>query len=160
MRRLITVDPMKCTGCGICELICSALKDNAFNRRMARIRVVNIEPVIDAAIACRFCEEPVCVRACPRGALRQSEENGVILVDENKCNACGWCIEACDFGAITLHSEKRVVAVCDLCNGEPKCVEWCPRDALELVTLETLAQRARISSVKKLFQEAISHPTP
>lgn len=151
MHRFITVDPMKCTSCGICELICSALKEKVFNRRISRIRVVSIEPVIDVGITCRFCEDPPCVRACPQEALWKSEENSIILVNEDKCNACGWCIEACKFGAMTLHPQKRVVVVCDLCSGEPKCIEWCPRNALELVTSETLAQKARISSVKKLL---------
>jgi Fe-S-cluster-containing hydrogenase component 2 len=46
--------------------------------------------------------------------------------------------------------------VCDLCKdeGEPQCVKWCPEEALTLVTSDVLAQKARISAVKKLFQEA------
>ena len=59
---------------------------------------------------------------------------------------------ACDYGAIMLHPEKKVVFVCDLCEGNPKCIEWCPEEALDLVTKDTLAQKARIGVVKKLFQ--------
>jgi len=109
------------------------------------------------AVTCRLCEDPPCVAACPRDALTQSEETGLIAVDEDKCNGCGWCIEACDYGAIMLHPEDKVVFVCDLCKeqGEPQCVKWCPEEALELVTSDVLAQKARITAVKKLFQEAI-----
>jgi Fe-S-cluster-containing hydrogenase component 2 len=69
MRRLITIDPVKCTGCGICELIYSTLKEKVFNRGISQIKVVSIEPVIDVGITCRFCEDPLCGRACPQEAL-------------------------------------------------------------------------------------------
>jgi len=111
------------------------------------------------AITCRLCENAPCVAACPRDALTQSEENGIILVDEDKCNGCGWCIEACDYGAIMLHPDRKVVFVCDLCDGNPKCVEWCPEEALDFVTADVLAQKARITAVKKLFQEALKPET-
>jgi Fe-S-cluster-containing hydrogenase component 2 len=43
-------------------------------------------------------------------------------------------------------------------KGEPQCIKWCPEEALELVTSDTLAQKARITAVKKLFQEASKTP--
>jgi indolepyruvate ferredoxin oxidoreductase alpha subunit len=51
-------------------------------------------------------------------------------VDEDKCNGCGWCIEACEYGAVTLHPNTRKAIVCDTCKGEPKCVQECPESAL------------------------------
>ncbi len=79
------------------------------------------------------------------------------MVDDDKCDGCSWCIEACDYGAITLHPEKKVVRICDLCEDleKPQCVAWCPEEALDLETTETLGQKARITAVKKLFQEVI-----
>lgn len=151
MHKIIDADPEKCNGCGICELICSASKTGIFSRRQSLIRIVRIEPTIDVALTCRFCEDPPCVACCPRNALLQRED-GTILVDEIKCSGCGWCIEACDFGAITIFPQKHVAAICDLCEGNPKCVEWCPTEALHFVTSDIPAQKARISAVKKLFQ--------
>jgi len=107
------------------------------------------------SLSCRLCEDAPCVAACPRDALKQSETTGIIMVDEDKCNGCGWCIEACDYGAIMLHPDKKVVFVCDTCNGSPKCVEWCPEKALDFITKDVLAQKSRISAVKKLFQETL-----
>jgi indolepyruvate ferredoxin oxidoreductase alpha subunit len=52
------------------------------------------------------------------------------MVDEDKCDGCGWCIEACEYGAVTLHPTTRKAIVCDTCNGEPKCVLECPDSAL------------------------------
>jgi Fe-S-cluster-containing dehydrogenase component len=87
--------------------------------------------------------------------LKQSEETGVIMVDDDKCNGCSWCIEACDYGAITLHPELKKVRICDLCEGDPKCVKWCPEEALDFTTKDQLAQKARIAVTKKLFKESM-----
>lgn len=152
MHRFIACDIEKCTGCRICELACSEVKEKLYNPRKSRIKLVTLESVINMALACRFCEEPTCVRCCPRDALSQSEENGVVLVDEMKCNGCSWCLEACEFGALTFHSDKRAIVVCDLCQGDPKCVKACPFDALELVTSDVLAQRARYAVTRSLFK--------
>jgi len=89
--------------------------------------------------------------------LTQSEETGVILVEDDLCNGCGWCFEACDFGAITLDPEKKVVRICDLCidrEDGPMCVEWCPEEALELTTKDILSQKARIDSIQRLIKAA------
>jgi electron transport protein HydN len=56
-----------------------------------------------------------------------------------------------------MHPEKKVVFTCDSCKNEPdgpQCVKWCPEEALTFVTSDVLAQKARISAVKNLFQEA------
>ena len=157
--KFVSGDPSKCVGCCVCEYVCSMEHEKTYNPTKSRIRVVRLNPFINLAIACRLCEDPQCVIACPREALSQSEETGVIMVDEEMCNGCAWCVEACDFGAIQLHPESRVAFVCDLCDGEPKCVEWCPEEALDFITEEVLAQKARISTVKKLFQKYLTATT-
>lgn len=160
-KKYLIADPTKCTGCGVCELVCSASKDKAFNKRLSRIRVVKLEPFVQTAVACRLCENPRCVRVCPRGALTQNRETGVIAVDTTKCAraGCGWlCVEACEFGAITIHPDDRTAIVCDLCGGDPPCVELCIPEALKLTTLDTLTERARRSIVKELFLEKQSKP--
>ena len=151
----VTVIPDKCVGCRICEYVCSLQKDKVFNPTRSRIRVVRIYPTTNASLTCRLCEDAPCVIACPRKALTQSEETGVILVEDDLCNGCGWCFEACDFGAITLDPEKKVVRICDLCidrEAGPICVEWCPEEALELTTKDILSQKARIDSIQRLIK--------
>jgi Fe-S-cluster-containing dehydrogenase component len=151
MHKVIACDPDKCTGCEECELACSAIKEKALNPRLSRIRVVKIEPTIDMALTCYFCEKPPCITSCPRKALRQAEKTGIILVDEAKCTGCGWCINACEFGALLLHPDKKVVVVCDLCGGDPLCINLCTLKALELTTFEALSEKARKSATKRLF---------
>ena len=154
-RKFVSADPDKCVGCQVCEYICSMTNDKAFNPLKSRIRVVRIDQLINMAVTCRLCENPACVAACPRDALTQSEETGLIAVDKDKCNGCGWCIEACDYGAITLHPEKKVVRICDTCEGDPECVKWCPEEALDFVTRDIIAQKARLAVSRKLFKEAM-----
>ena len=148
-RKFVAADPEKCTGCSICELVCSLEKEKVFSLHYSRIKVVRLHGILNVVTACRFCEDAKCVKVCPREALMQLEETGIISVDDEKCNACGWCIEACDFGAITIHSDKPTVLICDLCNGEPKCVEWCPEEALSLMTEEELNRKMQAATLRK-----------
>lgn len=146
-RKFISVDISKCIGCGLCEYACALEKDGFPDPSKSRIRVIRLNPWINVVVACRFCEDARCVRACPREALRQSDE-GVPIVDIDKCSACGWCLQACPYGAIMLHPEKRVVT-CDLCNGEARCIKFCPEEALELVQNEA-SEKMWISAIEGL----------
>jgi|Deesub1362B_J571_1020462.scaffolds.fasta_scaffold00672_3 Fe-S-cluster-containing dehydrogenase component len=154
----IICDPDKCVGCQFCEFVCSAVKEGHFVPLLSRIRNVRIEPIVMMSVACRLCEDPPCVISCPRQALSQSEETGVILIDKELCDGCAWCIEACDFGAIALNPAEKVVVICDLCPdlAQPKCVEFCLKEALSLSTPEEVAQRARREVVTKLLQELVA----
>jgi len=157
--KFVSYDPDKCVGCRVCEYVCSLEKEKVFNPTLSRIRTLRIYPNTNASIACRLCEDAPCVIACPRKALEQSKENGVIMIDDDKCDGCGWCIEACDFGAITLMPDKKTVVICDLCEGDPKCVKWCPEEALELSSKDIIAQKARIDAVQKLTKAAAQAKT-
>ena len=152
MYKFVNVDIAKCTGCRVCEYACSMTKYNSFNPTRSRIRVVRIYPHTNAALNCRLCEDTPCITACPRKALTRAEANGVIEVNDNLCTGCGWCIRACDFGAIAL-DPKPTVRICDLCsereNG-PACIEWCPEEALDMTTNDMLSQKARREMVSGL----------
>ena len=152
-----TTTPLACPG-SLTEAFVlkdDPLKEKAFNPIKSRIRAVRLNQLVNMAVTCRLCEDPSCVAACPRDALKQDEETGTIIIDTDKCNGCGWCIEACDYGAMMLHPQEKTVYVCDLCKeqGEPQCVKWCPEEALTVVTSDVLAQKARLAAIKKLFQQ-------
>jgi TPP-dependent indolepyruvate ferredoxin oxidoreductase alpha subunit len=128
--QFVNCDPERCTGCDICEYICSCEKEKVFNPVKSRIRTIRLNTLSNTALTCRTCKNAPCVTACPEDALKQSTETGLITVDEEKCDGCGWCIESCQYGAITLHPDTRKAIVCDTCEGDPKCVQWCPEGAL------------------------------
>jgi Fe-S-cluster-containing hydrogenase component 2 len=153
-RKFVAVDPSKCTGCGICEYVCTLEKSELLrNPLRSRIRIIHLAPLLNAAMTCRFCKDAPCIRACPEKALTQSETSGVIIVDERKCNACDWCIQACPYGGIALHPDKRIVVACDLCGGEPKCVEFCPEEALELVSDDKAAEKTWSAAIERIPSE-------
>lgn len=142
----IANDPQKCTGCQICEYVCSFTKNGLFNSYRSRIRTVRSHEVLIMAVSCRTCEQAPCVVACPARAMSQDPLTGVILVDENRCTGCAWCVEACDFGAISINPHTKLAEICNLCQDQadgPQCVKWCPKQALELTTPEQRAQAAR-----------------
>lgn len=115
------------------------MKENVINPRKARIRVVTVYPgTIDNPVVCRQCEEPPCVAACPVRAINIDEKTKAVLVDANNCIGCENCVTACPYGAVTigLREDKKPAVICDLCGGEPECVEWCPFEAIELVFVE------------------------
>jgi Fe-S-cluster-containing dehydrogenase component len=155
-RKFVTADLQKCVGCQVCEYACSMANEKTFNPSKSRIRTMRIKPLVSLAITCRHCEDPPCVSACPRNALSQEENSGIIRVDEKACNGCGWCISACTFGAMNLHPDKKVVFTCNSCTDNeaktPQCVKWCPEGALSVVSAETLAQRYRHQAVKSLLE--------
>ena len=150
-RKFVSVDPSKCTGCGICEYACTLEKgESIWNPIRSRIRVVRMTPMFNFALACRFCEDAKCVTACPEKALVQSDKTGILMVKEKKCKGCDWCIQACPHGGITLHPDTGLAIACDLCEGEPKCVEFCPEEALELVSTDEEAETRFNEALEKL----------
>jgi Fe-S-cluster-containing hydrogenase component 2 len=146
----IICEPEKCTGCQLCEFACSS-RYGEYNPLLSRIRLVRMEPVSIMAIACRLCDTPTCIYACPRSCIRVSETTGIMMVDKDVCNGCGWCVEACEFGAVTINHKERIVSMCNLCedreNG-PRCVEICVYGALSLATPSDIASRRRHEVVK------------
>ena len=154
-RKFVSVDPSKCTGCGICEYACSQEKGGAvWNPLLSRIRVVRMKPLFNVALACRACEDAKCVTACPEKALSQAENTGIIIVSDKKCKGCDWCVQACPHGGIVIHSDTGFAVACDLCNGEPKCVEFCPEEALDLVTSDEQAEKLVNDTIEKLPEQA------
>lgn len=155
--KYIACDPEKCVGCQLCEYVCSYTKTGEYNTYRSRIRVVRADEILITAVACRSCENAPCVIACTRKALDQDPNTGQISIDANRCDGCAWCIEACDFGAISVSPLTRLAEICDHCEDledGPQCVKWCPKDALELVTSDQRAQRSR----RKLVIEEVVGP--
>lgn len=153
----IVCDPVKCVACGDCELACSMAKHQVFDPALSSIRTVRIEPIVMLAVTCRNCADAPCVVACPRNALSQDPEKGTIIVDQELCDGCGWCIEACDFGAMLLNPESKKVEVCDLCADldEPQCIKFCQKEALSVTAPELIGQKTRREVVSKLLQELV-----
>jgi len=151
-RRYINCDSEICTGCQLCEFACSAAKKGELNIELSRIKLVRVKSDLMMSLACRFCEDAPCIAACPREALSWDEEQGIIVLNRVRCTGCGWCLEACDFGAITIDPSTKSALICDLCidQKEPHCVRVCPKEALKLTAFEVTGQKARLRAMKRL----------
>ncbi|MEJ1392078.1 MAG: 4Fe-4S dicluster domain-containing protein, partial [Candidatus Sedimenticola sp. (ex Thyasira tokunagai)] len=91
--------------------------------------------------SCLHCEDPPCVPVCPTGASYKREDNGVVLVDYDKCIGCKYCSWACPYGAREFDEFNRVMKKCTLCidrvtdmtlpesERKPACVLACPTSA-------------------------------
>jgi len=125
---MITVDLSRCSGCSRCEVSCSFFHSGKVGRSGARIKVVKIEDAgIDFPVVCRQCYERYCLK-CPENAL-EIGPLGQVVVSPTLCTACGSCEKLCPIGAIELFEE--IPYVCDLCGGEPRCVQACTMDAID-----------------------------
>ncbi len=88
--------------------------------------------------SCLHCEDAACVTVCPTGASFKREEDGIVLVNEDKCIGCKLCSWACPYGAREYDADEGVMKKCTLCidriyneNMEevdrvPACVSTCP----------------------------------
>lgn len=129
----LIVDARKCSGCRVCEQVCSFYHEREFNPRRARIKIlIREDEGINAPLVCTQCQK--CIASCKREALSWDEKVSVIRVNVERCNGCGLCISACDQSAVILDPITNRVNICDLCDGNPQCVPWCHPQALTLKT--------------------------
>jgi len=133
----IWVYPEKCTGCSQCIMVCSYTKTGKYSPRDALLQLLSWEEhCLTIPVVCAQCENAPCQAACPVDAIYRSPENGAVVVDEALCTACGLCMEACPTGSIFIDRHSNAAIKCDLCGGQPACVEVCYPGALHLDEIE------------------------
>jgi len=139
MVKVLLVDMDKCTGCKQCSLACSLTKEDLFDPKRGRIKILKKEDIaLGIPLLCEQCDTYPCVNACPEGALTRNETTGIITVNEETCTECGTCVDACTYHAIRLHPETGKALICDLCGGDtPECVAFCPTQCLTLEEEDT-----------------------
>ncbi|MFC1585626.1 4Fe-4S dicluster domain-containing protein [Fibrobacterota bacterium] len=147
MQKRLTVVPEQCSGCRICELVCSIKHFGVNNPKKAAIRVITTypQPVVRMPVLCSQCKVPACANVCPENALKRV--NGVVALDKDTCISCYQCIEACPFGAMYAHEDCDLPIKCDMCDGQPECVSACPKGALKLIPESVLGESRRLSNV-------------
>ena len=146
MPKIISIDPIRCTGCRVCEIACSLEHTGECNPNRARIKVMkNEEQGIDLPLVCMHCSNAPCVEVCPTGAMTRDDASGTVSIQEEACLGCKLCMLVCPLGAITVDNDSAqgTVMKCDLCGGNPKCVTFCETKAIDFVPAEDLPGRAR-----------------
>ncbi len=132
MEKLIRIEPAKCVGCKTCELACSFKNAGEFSPSKSRIvNEVFLEEAKFITVTCMQCDDPWCLKSCPKAAISKDAVSGVVTVDEIRCVGCRTCVSACPFGMIQYRADTRKADKCNLCNGDtPECVVFCPTNCL------------------------------
>jgi tetrathionate reductase subunit B len=161
------LDITKCVGCGSCVRACQLenhVPDGYFRTWVERYVVRdwgfehisvdspdggkngfpppsdNSEKTFFVPKLCNHCADSPCTQVCPVGATFHTAD-GVVLVDQNYCVGCRYCIQACPYGCRYFHPTKHVADKCTLCYHRitkgltTACCEVCPTGARQLVDL-------------------------
>jgi formate dehydrogenase iron-sulfur subunit len=97
---------------------------------------------------CKHCSEAGCLDVCPTGALMRTEF-GTVVVQDDICNGCGYCVPACPFGVIGRSEVDSGAHKCTLCYDrldagmEPACAKACPTKSIQFGPLDELRERAQ-----------------
>ena len=130
--------------------------------------------------SCLHCATPACVTVCPTGASYKRGEDGIVLVDEDKCIGCGLCAWACPYGAREMSPVDGVMKKCTLCvdriynenlpesEREPACVQVCPTKARHFGDLgdpeskvsKLVAERGGVALMPELGYQPVNRYLP
>ena len=108
---------------------------------------------------CKHCTDAACLDVCPTGALFRTEF-GTVVVQQDVCNGCGYCVAACPYGVIEKREEDGRAFKCTLCydrlkgDMEPACAHACPTDSIQFGELDELRERAQ-SRLEKVEDEGL-----
>ncbi|MFC2056742.1 4Fe-4S dicluster domain-containing protein [Chloroflexota bacterium] len=132
----IVFDLDMCVGCHSCTVACK-MENNVrlgeFWSKVLQIGPTGTFPDLELywlPVLCQHCRDPQCTKVCPTGASYQRED-GVVLIDKDRCIGCQYCIVACSYGVRYYNEEEGVVEKCTLCahlidrGEEPECVKTC-----------------------------------
>ena len=131
------IDISRCIDCRACLVACSA--ENNVGMQYTRIWVKDTGvkgefPKLTRTFVpynCMHCENPPCVEVCVSGATYKDKDTGLVLVDQEACIGCGYCVEACPYDARYLDRARGVVDKCTGCiqrvlvGQQPACVTTC-----------------------------------
>ena len=190
-------DTTLCIGCKACEVACKewnnlpadnlgltgqsydntgALSANTW-RHVSFIEKANVRANDQAPFqsgwlmmsdVCKHCHNAPCLEACPTGALFRTEFDTVV-VQQDICNGCGYCVPACPFGVVDLSDLDGKAHKCTLCYDrlkgglEPACAKSCPTDSIKFGEIGDLQRRAheRVEQLHALgAEEAYLYGTP
>ncbi|WP_037571391.1 4Fe-4S dicluster domain-containing protein [Phaeacidiphilus oryzae] len=98
---------------------------------------------------CKHCTHAACLDVCPTGAIFRTEFDTVVVQDD-VCNGCGYCVPACPYGVIEQRPDDGGAYKCTMCydrlgdGQEPACAKACPTDSIQFGPLDELRDRAAV----------------
>jgi len=147
-------DQSRCIGCYACTIACkdwhSVGMEAADWRRITTLEKGGFPDVTLSHlwIGCYHCLHPACTEACPVDAVMKRQEDGIMVVDREKClgkEECGLCNQACPYQIPQFGDEDDAkMQMCNFCldrfleGGRPICVDACPMRALDAGPMDQL----------------------
>ena len=158
------VNAGRCVQCQACEVACKAVNNVELGPRWRRVLehwggTFPLVTNISISKSCMHCAEPACLKACPVEAISKRAQDGIVVVDTEKCIGCRSCGTACQYGA-PQYGQSGKMQKCILCwprleqGKTPACVATCPGEALGFGPIEEIA---KLPGARRL--EGASHPT-
>ena len=172
------VNLAKCTGCKACQIACKDKNDLPMGvvwRRVAEYTggewvkdgnqyVPNNVFTYYVSAACMHCEDALCMNVCPAAAIERRDD-GIVLIDADKCIGCRYCEWACPYGAPQFDEERGVMTKCTLCadlidaGEKPACVAGCTYRALDFGPISELREKyGDFDAPAPLPDPTITHP--
>lgn len=132
--RRLTINPVPCTGCMNCLVVCAQAGAGDHVPSAAALAVI-LDPFggLHRHVYCRQCEKPACAAACVPGAISRNPVTGAMVIDHGVCVRCGACVPACPFHAVFWRDDLDRPVKCDLCSGAPGCAEACRFGAIRFL---------------------------
>lgn len=132
----MVIDARKCIGCQACTVSCKTEAEVPLGVNRSWVESVEKGTFPDVSRSflprlCNQCSEPQCVSVCPTGATWKRKEDGIVVVDEDICIGCKYCILACPYDARYINPVTGAADKCDFClhrveaGLEPACVNTC-----------------------------------
>jgi len=118
-------------------------------------------------VPCYHCEDPVCIKACPTGAIYKEEKYGAVLVEPDKCEGTRKCWKACPYGAPQYEGDEPGIKMskCNMCIDrleqglKPICVLSCSMRAMEFAPISELERRyGNLKRIEDMPKESITKP--
>ena len=167
-----------CTGCFTCQIACKDKNNLEVGERFRKVYEITggnyirkgnaiIQDIYAfwISVSCNHCIDPICVKKCPTGALKKRLEDGIVILDKNKCVGCTSCVKSCPYEAIQYDSNIMKVSKCDFCldlierGKDPVCISACPMRALDYGELEALQEKyGNINDTDGLPSSKITKP--
>ena len=143
---MLLVAPERCTGCGLCGMACSLQHEGVCSQALSRVKVLHREEKgWSMPVVCMQCADAPCQTVCPARAISRDAATGAYVIDRRLCIGCRLCIMVCPRGAVSFSQEGRAghVLKCELCAGEPRCLQFGGTQALSPVRPAGLGEAAR-----------------
>jgi tetrathionate reductase subunit B len=131
------IDIARCIDCRACLVACSVENNVPMNHTRIWVHDQGVQgewPNLKHTFIpynCMHCDNPPCTEVCVSGATYKDKSSGLVLVDQEACIGCGFCVEACPYGVRYIDEKRGVVDKCNACVQRlevglpPACVATC-----------------------------------